>query len=165
MKKIILAILAIGLGSSVLAIPESRNLKGKTICLSSSGNIFSEFDKTISIDNSMFVNFLRERFKTRLTLYRIPFEEYPKCSNESLTLYFEITSTAPVPTGWFAYYLQLALIDFSKPDVLPTRYIYVYNNHAYGVVSKDNDQLTDAMQRNASDFLDKFALDYISANK
>ena len=165
MKKIILAVLAIGLGSSVLAGRQSSNLKGETICLASSGYISSDFDKTISIDNSMFENFLRERFKTRFTLYRIPFEEYPKCSNESLTLYFGIASTAPVPTGWFAYYLELDLTDFSKPDVLPGKYIDVYTTYAYGVASKDNAQLTDVMQRRASDFLDEFALDYISANE
>ena len=165
MKKIILAILAIGLGSSVLASPEPSNLKGKTICLSSSGYISSDFDKTISIDNSMFENFLRERLKTRFTLYRIPFEEYPKCSNKSLKLYFDIASTPPVPAGWFAYHLQLDLTDYSKPGVLPVNYIDVYTTYAYGVASKDNAQLTDVMQRRASDFLDEFALDYISANK
>ena len=165
MKKIILAILAIGLGSSVLAGPDPSNLKGKTICFSSYGYIFSEFDKTISIDNSMFENFLRERFKTRFTLYRIPFEEYPKCSNESLRLFFYIASTAPVSAGWFAYHLELDLTDFSKLDVLPGRFIDVYTNYTYGVINKDNAQLTDAMQRRASDFLDEFALDYISANK
>jgi len=164
MKKIILAVLAIGLGSSVLASREPSNLKGKTICLSSF-YISSYFDKAISIDNSMFNNFLQERSKTRFTLYRIPFEEHPKCSYESLRLSFDATSTAPVPAGWFAYHLEIALIDFSKRDVLPGKYIDVYNMYTYGVVNKDYPQLTDAMQRNASDFLDEFALDYINANK
>ena len=165
MKKIILAILAIGLSSSVLAGRQSSNLKGKTICLASSGYISSIFDNAISIDNSIFENFLQERFKTRFTLYRIPFEEYPKCSYESLRLYFNIVSTPPLPAGWFAHHLELVLTDFSKPDVLRIGYIDVYTNYTYGVINKDNSQLTDAMQRKASDFLDEFALDYIRANK
>ena len=144
----------------MLASPEPSNLKGKTICLSSF-YISSYFDKAISVDNSMFENFLLERFKTRFTLYRIPFEEYPKCSNKSLSLFFDIASTAPVPTGWFAYHLELNLTDFPKLGV----YIDVYTTYSYGVINKDNAQLTDAMQRYASDLIDKFALDYISANK
>jgi len=162
MKKIILAVLAIGLGSSVLAGYNSEaNLKDVDFCLLSSYT--SDFDSASNINNTAFGLKIAAEIEKKFTLYRIFYRNEGKCQGSYYSLEMTAIGTKPSPnTGVFAYAIQFQVTGISLPNM--GSLIFYETPLVIGYISKDNAALESTLVRSLSDELDGLALDYIKQN-
>ena len=163
MKKIILAVLAIGLGSSAFAAYASeQNLKGARLCLLDSYE--TDFDSSANIDNTAFGLKMAAEIEKKLTLYRIPYQKFLNCTGDYYLLEMTAFSTNTSPSsGSFAYAIQFQATGYSFPKY-PGGLVFYDTTISVGLISKDIKDLQNILIRNLSNKLDDFALAYIKQN-